>query len=200
MKYIVEHMEEEVYEWCQLEYSHMSQVVGKDNLLFTKVPQEHIKDMPENVSKELCSQKDILDLGLPFDRICLLDQESDKVLAPEDVSEFDYVLFGGILGDEDTEAIDCIVKDRTIELRKLGFKSRNLGKEQMTTDHAVLTTKLILEDKIKFNDIQFADNPEIKFNKNESTIMPFRYVKDAQGEPRIAPGMKALLKKQTLEF
>jgi ribosome biogenesis SPOUT family RNA methylase Rps3 len=32
-------------------------------------------------------------------------------------------------------------------------------------------------------DIPYIDFPELKFNKNESTEMPFRYVKDPKGKP-----------------
>ena len=36
MKFIIEHLEDEVWEWCILEYRHMSEFVGKENLIFTK--------------------------------------------------------------------------------------------------------------------------------------------------------------------
>ena len=31
--------------------------------------------------------------------------------------------------------------------------------------------------------IPYIDHPDLKINKNESTQMPFRYVKDENGEP-----------------
>jgi ribosome biogenesis SPOUT family RNA methylase Rps3 len=38
-------------------------------------------------------------------------------------------------------------RDRTSELRKLGFPTRHLGSVQMTTDTAVGVTKLVVLDK-----------------------------------------------------
>lgn len=48
-------------------------------------------------------------------------------------------LYGGILGDDPP-------RDRTGELRKLGFEGRHLGATQMTTDTAVKVTKMVVED------------------------------------------------------
>ena len=33
------------------------------------------------------------------------------------------------------------------------------------------------------NDIPYVDEPELRIDEHESTIMPFRYVKDAEGKP-----------------
>ena len=37
MIYIIEHLEPKLWEWCILEYEHISQTVGKDNLWFTNI-------------------------------------------------------------------------------------------------------------------------------------------------------------------
>ncbi len=70
---------------------------------------------------------------------------------------------------------------------------------QMTTDTAVRVTRLVIEqkgfrDKLKLfirrlscsvplNDISYLDEPELRIDEHESTVMPFRYVKDAEGKP-----------------
>ena len=72
-------------------------------------------------------------------RVCLLDPRAEKELAPEDAQNFDLFLYGGILGDDPP-------RDRTGELRKLGFEGRHLGPVQMTTDTAVGVTKIVVED------------------------------------------------------
>ena len=46
-------------------------------------------------------------------------------------------------------------RDRTSELRVLGFPSRHLGPVQMTTDTALGVTKLVTQDKIPLNRIPF---------------------------------------------
>ena len=73
-------------------------------------------------------------------KVCLLDPKAVKPLEPEDGEEFDWFLYGGILGDDPP-------RDRTSELRKLGFQGRHLREVQMTTDTAVAVTKMVVEDK-----------------------------------------------------
>ena len=46
-------------------------------------------------------------------------------------------------------------RDRTGELRILGFPSRHLGSIQMTTDTALGVTKLVVQDQIQLNDIPY---------------------------------------------
>ena len=76
---------------------------------------------------------------IPFQRVCLLDPKATKILSPSDADLFDCFLYGGILGDDPP-------RDRTAELRKLGFEGRHLGEKQMTTDTAVGVTKMVVED------------------------------------------------------
>jgi ribosome biogenesis SPOUT family RNA methylase Rps3 len=37
------------------------------------------------------------------------------------------------------------------------------------------------------DEVSYTDFPELKFNDHESTQMPFRYVKDAEGNPIMPP-------------
>lgn len=70
----------------------------------------------------------------------------------------------------------------------------------MTTDTAVRVTRIVVQDKgktfsiepqmhcqlmtsVALDKIDYLDFPELKFNKYESTEMPFRYVKGSDGEP-----------------
>ena len=70
----------------------------------------------------------------------------------------------------------------------------------MTTDTAVRVTRMIVQEKseapiihicfsttdqfiVPLERIPYVDDPELHVNKNESTQMPFRYVKGANGEP-----------------
>ena len=69
----------------------------------------------------------------------------------------------------------------------------------MTTDTAVRVTRLVIEEKgfcetlkllirplncpVPLNDIPYIDEPELRIDEHESTVMPFRYVKDAEGKP-----------------
>ena len=78
----------------------------------------------------------------------------------------------------------------------------------MTTDTAVRVTRMVVQDKsnlfspivpspfppasvdgtahtlaVPLDKIPYDDFPELKFNSNESTEMPFRYVKNRDGKP-----------------
>ncbi|KAG8851660.1 hypothetical protein FRB96_009156 [Tulasnella sp. 330] len=120
--------------------------------------------------------------------VCLLDPKAELPLTPEDGDgRFKWFLFGGILGDDPP-------RDRTSELRVLGFPTRHLGTVQMTTDTAVGVTKAVVVDKTPLNEIPYIDYPTIRFNVQESVEMPFRYIKTTHGEPVLPDGMRDLLK------
>merc|ERR1719359_648969 len=90
--------------------------------------------------------------------------DAPEALQPEDVRQFDALVFGGILGnvienDDGTYGSD----DRTSILRKLGFANRrHLGPMQMTTDTAVLVSKMVLEEARPLAEIPYLDSPEIE--------------------------------------
>ena len=113
--------------------------------------------------------------SIPLDKVCLLDPKAEKELAPEDGDgRFEWFLFGVnavhsvyLLSSKDGTRefwVGCpIVKhrftaqtsdlqgddpprDRTSELRKLGFPTRHLGPVQMTTDTALGVTKKVVQD------------------------------------------------------
>ncbi|KAK3392151.1 SAM-dependent RNA methyltransferase [Sordaria brevicollis] len=197
--YIVEHLDEELGPWSELEYlaiAKESQEIGSEFHLTSlplgfKVP-EALAAIPafkaENRGVEEIYAAD-------KSRVCLLDPAAKKDLSPEDGETFDVFLFGGILGDDPP-------RDRTSELRKKGFEGRRLGPVQMTTDTAVRVTRLVVEGKTPVDKIPYVDHPELKFSEHESTQMPFRYVTDKDGKPIMPdassfPGMVELIKKDS---
>lgn len=194
MKYIIEHMEPGFTPWVVLEYSTIIKEVGKENLILTSLPEGTTEaDIPQ----------ELIDLGIQWttdecisiaesrQSLCLLDPAASQDLTPSDSEKFEYFVFGGILGDHPP-------RDRTGELRKkYGLEGRRLSELQMTTDTAVRSTQLIIQNQIKFEDITFIDYPEIRFNRYEATEMPFRYVMDKTGKPILPDGMIALIKKDT---
>jgi len=131
----------------------------------------------------------ILDLmkakGVPLEKVCLLDPKAPDALAPVDGVNFDWFLFGGILGDDPP-------RDRTSELRALGFPGRHLGSVQMTTDTALGVTKRVVIDQEQLDKLPYVDFPTIRFNAKESVEMPFRYIVQ-DGQPLMPPGMRELL-------
>lgn len=167
--YIIEHLEPKLWPWCVIEYKNISKIVGKNNLWFTNIKKSDstklkkygrvIKDSAKSIKLENC---------------CVLDPEAEKLLNPKEAKQFNYFIFGGILGDYPPR------KRTKTELTKFlkKYKKRNLGKEQMATDNAVyVAKKIILGTPIK--KIKFINSPEIVLNKSkqitESTILPYKY-------------------------
>lgn len=124
-----------------------SSSVGFTSLSTSSIPplRDYLSSQPSGSKAELHTSP-ILDTlaaavpPIPQSRVCLLDPRAEKVLAPEDADAFDVFLYGGILGDDPP-------RDRTGELRALGFEGRHLGPVQMTTDTAVGVTKRVVEDQ-----------------------------------------------------
>ncbi|KAF9001204.1 SAM-dependent RNA methyltransferase [Cyathus striatus] len=206
--YVIEHMEEDeetpkaIPPWVELEYAHMRMLAGPNaHVQFTSLSKSSCNfldssfastktatDIP--LAKATSHKYGIIDLladsDITLDKVCLLDPKAEKGLAPEDGDgRFHWFLFGGILGDDPP-------RDRTSELRVLGFPTRHLGPIQMTTDTALGVTKLVVDDKVPLDKITYIDHPTIRFNSKESVEMPFRYI--AKGtEPILPPGMRELL-------
>ena len=172
MKFIIEHLEPKLYEWCLIEYEHISKIVGKKNLIFASIKNK--KDFSKLKKYGLVYEKKFSELKLK--NFCVMNQYSKDTLTLNDKKIFRYFVFGGILGD-------APAKKRTNEIinqlkkHKIKFEERNLGDKQMPTDVAVYTAKKILDGK-KFDEIKFFDNVEIEINENESIVLPFRYVVD----------------------
>ncbi|KAK9468105.1 SAM-dependent RNA methyltransferase [Lipomyces arxii] len=196
-KYVVEHMEDGIFPWVKLEYLAVSRDVGGGSKFFlTSLKPELYASLPVELQDSrvvtTTTEEVIMLPGLQQlanqGRVCLLDPGAEVDLSPGDAVNFDYYVFGGILGDDPP-------RDRTGELRRYGFQGRRLGVKQMTTDTAIRVTKMIIEDQLKLNDIEYVDTPEFRWNKHESTEMPFRYVKDKlTGDPVMPEGMRELIR------
>lgn len=206
--YIIEHLEPKLWLWCLIEYKHMSRIlgiknnssrilehhqdlrsldrikknlevsriVGKNNLWFTNINKKDKKKL-EKYGKVFSQSIKTMKLA----NACVLDPNGKKQLSPKESKSFEYFIFGGILGDNPPRA-------RTkIELTKFvkNAKVRNIGKSQLSTDNAVFVVHEIARGK-KIEQIPFQDGVEIRINKIESTILPYRYplVKGKTNIPR----------------
>ncbi|KAK6508382.1 hypothetical protein TWF506_010475 [Arthrobotrys conoides] len=209
--YVVEHLDVELEAWSKLEYltiatetrpASSTAATDSSNNPDNIKPTFHLTSLPrelfENLPEELKGHENLdatmeevnkLD-GLKAEEVCLLDPRAEKDMCPEDGEVFKWFVFGGILGDDPP-------RDRTAELRKYGFTGRRLGPVQMTTDTAVRVTRLVVEEKIPLDKVPFVDFPELKISKNETTEMPFRYVKREDGTPIMPEGMVDLIKEDS---
>jgi len=170
--YIIEHLDKELGEWSLLEYKHISKIVGKENLWFTNIKD---KEKLEEFGKVFAQSAAQLDLK----KGCVLDPDSEITLETKHNKEFDYFIFGGILGDYPPR------KRTKQELtNKINLPSFNIGKEQMSSDNAVYVVKEILDGK-KLKQLKFQDELEIKTGVKDSVILPYKYVL-VNGKPLIS--------------
>ncbi|KIH89263.1 hypothetical protein SPBR_07748 [Sporothrix brasiliensis 5110] len=191
--YIVEHLDEELGQWSELEYITIARETGDfclSSIPATLALPQELKDMPGFVAETRGVEEIYGQDPAKKARVCLLDPAAAQELSPEDGELFDVFLFGGILGDNPP-------RDRTSELRAKGFTGRRLGPKQMTTDTAARVTRIVVEQKIALDDIPYLDFPELKFNEHESTEMPFRYVQGDDGKPIMPEGMVDLIRKDS---
>lgn len=163
--FIIEHLEPELWKWCIIEYKNISKTVGKNNLIFTNIKKDSkkLKKYGKVVSRSISE--------LNLNDICVLDPESKKTLTPKEAQKYNYFIFGGILGDNPPR------KRTEKELTQFikNAKSYNIGKKQMSTDNAVAVVKEIVNGK-KLKELKFKDKLEIRINKVESVILPYRYL------------------------
>lgn len=180
MKFVIEHLEDEISEWVIAEYTKISETVGKDNLIFTNV----IKKGDYTTLSSLGEVRKESVLNIEFKNSCLLDPQAKKTLNPKD--KFDYFIFGGILGDNPP-------RRRTQKLCELSCEKRNLGDIQMSTDTAVEVVSIISKGT-ELKNIKFIDEPEIQTRKNESVILPYRYLNHNE-EPKMSKKIREMLEK-----
>ncbi len=178
MKFIIEHLEPELFEWCFIEYEHISEIVGNNNLVFTNIKNKDNQNKLRKLGNVFNEKFSELNEKLNFNKnkICILSQYAKKTLETNDKNRFEYFVFGGILGDKPAKRrTGDILKE--LKDNKIKFEERNLGSAQMPTDNAVYASKKIL-DGAKLNDLKFIDEVEVQINENESVSLPFRYIVD----------------------
>nr|POE85463.1 protein arginine n-methyltransferase sfm1 [Quercus suber] len=216
--FIVEHLDPELEAWQKLEYNTINQECSRSNSKFLLTGLVNPSILNDDAALTVPSSQLLAESveTLYSDpekkrRVCLLDPKGEKDICPADGHDFDVFLFGGILGDHPP-------RDRTAELRNLGFTGRRLGPEQMTTDTAARVTRIVVQEGSGFNQqfsslmkrpliqggstetldqIPFVYKPVISSStdgsSNETVEMPFKYILDASGKPVMPKGMLELL-------
>ena len=178
MKFIIEHLEQKLFEWCLIEYEHISKIVGKDNLIFTNIQNKKDISKLRELGIVLNEKFSEFNSKLKYNenKICVLSQHVEKTLRTNDKNKFEYFVFGGILGDKPAKRrTEDIIKE--LRQRKIRFEERNLGSIQMPTDNAVYAANKILNGA-GLSQLKFIDEVEIQINENEAVTLPFRYIID----------------------
>jgi ribosome biogenesis SPOUT family RNA methylase Rps3 len=165
--FIIEHLEPKLWKWCLIEYKHISEIVGRENLVFTNIKKEKDVEVLEQIGKVI--KNSVSELKLK--NVCVLDPESDKTLDSKNSKSFEYFVFGGILGDyppkkRTKKELTQFVKDASVF---------NIGKKQMPTDNAVYVVNEIIKGK-NISDLKFKYKIEIPIKEGESVDMPYNYI------------------------
>ena len=94
------------------------------------------------------------EMGGVQERVCFMDMRGESKLQPADAAQFQFVIFGGILGDHPP-------RDKAKEFRSNFSNVRSLGPTQMTTDTALLVCREILEEGKNIESLKFIEEPLI---------------------------------------
>lgn len=183
--YIIEHLEPKLWNWCLIEYKHISRLVGKQNLWISNLK----KGSTERQKYAKIIKKSVTELHLS--KVCVLDPDATKTLTPADAKQFDYFIFGGILGNDPPQ------KRTAPELTtkfKSAIETRNIGQKQMSTDNAVAVVQEMVKGK-KFEELRFQDGIEIDLKEGESIIFPYRYLL-VDGRPLVSKELVEYLKRK----
>ncbi len=183
--FIIEHLESKLWPWCLIEYESISNIVGK-RAWFCNIKSE--KDARKLSSYGRAISQSLKGLNINMKYACVLDPLAKKTLSMKEASRFQYFIFGGILGDQ---ALNGRTKRELTRFLKKA-QSRNLGPGQFSTDNAVYVVREIVKGK-ELKDIKFKDGIEIKINKIESVILPYRYP-IINGKPKISAKLVKYLK------
>ena len=109
--------------------------------------------------------------------VCFMDMRGTETLKPQDASKFNFIVFGGILGDHPP-------KDRAGDMRANFANVRQLGVVQMTTDTALLVSREILEEQKNLSDLAFITDPEIPTDDAIKTYLDLRMPLDSLVEDK----------------
>lgn len=102
--FIVEHLDEELGPWSELEYITIAKESHENVAKFclTSIsPKLQLPAALKDVTGFSADERSVEEIYVDSkSRVCLLDPSATKELSPEDGDAFDVFLFGGILGDD----------------------------------------------------------------------------------------------------
>ncbi|MCS7124004.1 MAG: SAM-dependent methyltransferase [Candidatus Bathyarchaeota archaeon] len=182
--FVIEHLEPELGKWLIFEYEHVSEIVGKDRLMFTNVKKTGEWQLLSRFGMvEEKSAAEIFNHG----KVIILDPKAEHPLKPEDFAGKEAVIVGGILGDHPP-------KGRTRKLLTKRFPKamvRHIGRWQFSIDGAVYVAMLVSEGT-PLEAIPVKKGLTLKLNGHGEVYLPYAYpLRD--GKPLISQRLVAYL-------
>ncbi len=115
--YIVEHLDEELGPWSELEYlaiANESQLAGAFFCLSSLPPAFPVPELLESIPCFKAETRSVEVIhAQDKSRVCLLDPKASRELEPRDGDKFDVFLFGGILGEPAHRAPEALLCQST---------------------------------------------------------------------------------------
>ena len=192
MKVIIEHLEPILSKWLWIEYKHVSELIGKSNLIFTNVKKEkHRLKLSELGAVE---EKSICELDIDRTKLIVLDQKASEKLKPEDFSDAEYVVVGGIMGDHPPRGRTWLY----LTSRLTGAKARTLGDYQFAIDGAVYMALQVYRGR-RIEEIPVQIGLDIKVNEYLTINLPYAYPL-INGQPFISSELVKFLKEDIEDY
>ncbi len=192
IRVVIEHLEEELRPWIFLEYRHVSLIFGKENTIYTNIPNKYHRILNKYGYVYSMSIIDIIKKGIikPYEAI-ILDPWAEKELTIHDLDNIKYVIIGGILGDHPPrKRTPKLLSSKLPEVEK-----RNIGKGQYSIDGAAYYVYYLYKNRT-MNNYEYVDGVIIN-TVNGYIKLPFRYPV-VNGKPLLAPGLIEFLTKGRL--
>ncbi|MCS7385625.1 MAG: SAM-dependent methyltransferase [archaeon GB-1867-005] len=190
MEVVIEHLEPFLSRWLWLEYRHVSQMVGWDNLIFTNVRGDwECEKLSELGRVERNSVVELIGEGVfSHDDFIILDPNSPALLCRRDFSCRRGVIVGGILGDYPPRS-----RTRYFLTSRLPMcVARSLGPHQFSIDGAVYVA-LKVYGGAELSEVPIQVGFTIKDGEHHEIYLPYAYPL-VDGSPLVAPGLIEYLK------
>ncbi len=192
IKFVIEHLEQLLSKWILIEYKHSSQIVGKENVVFTNVRRSDWRKILLRIGEVYEESITSRRIHSMFDKIIILDPQAKILLSPKD---FMYcgsiaIVIGGILGDNPPKG-----RTRKLLTEKMDniAEIRNLGGNQFSIDGAVFMAYQILNGR-EITEIPIIvgwEEKRIMMGIEHSVFLPYAYPL-VEGRP--------LISKELLEY
>jgi ribosome biogenesis SPOUT family RNA methylase Rps3 len=188
---IIEHLEPVLGEWIWLEYKHASNMVGREEILFTNVKNRKEASKLREIGE--VEYESIVNLKNSMSPMIVLDPQTLEQLSAKDFGDNTSLIIGGILGDYPARGRTT----QAITSKMRNSQSRSLGAHQFSVDGAVYMALQVASGK-EIGKIPVKVGIEVIVSKRHTNVLPFAYPL-TKGKPLLTPGLRQYLKRGILK-
>jgi len=177
IKVVVEHLEPCINEWIMAEYEFVSELF-RGRVIFSNVSRETDRSKLARLGEVWSSS--VTEVLRDSTRVLILDPQAEKSLEPEDLSNVDYVVIGGIMGSHPPEGRT----KKLISNRMPKAMTRNIGRQQFTIAGAAYVLHLV-ERGVPLSSVRVVFGYEFKIDVGRgvkvSVYLPYAFPVDEAG-------------------